>query len=148
VDIDFVRLAGGRHEIVVRGRRKVPDVRHPPAPVGSRIPHDLVHAAVESALGVSDGFWGAIDAGATFGGFEPRAGAKVLRRRGDDVLAAERPVNWAYRVWTGRSIESADGVSGGRPLDDAQLAKALAALDDAERRWGATAEGTALSWRW
>jgi hypothetical protein len=148
MDIDFVRLAGGRHEIAVRNRRKGPDVRHPPAPVGSRIPHDLVHAAVESALGIRDGFWGAIDAGATFGGFEPRSGAKVLRRKGPDVLAAELPVNWAYRVWTGRSVEAADGVSGRRPLADAQLGVALAALDDAARRWDATPEGSALSWRW
>ena len=148
MDIDFVRLPDGQHEIVVRNRRKGPDVRHPPAPVGSRIPHDLVHAAVESALGITDGFWGAIDAGATFGGFEPRSGSKVLRRRGDDVLAAEVPVNWAYRVWTGRSVSADDGVSGARPLDDAQLATALAALDDAEHRWQATAEGEALSWPW
>ena len=146
--IDFVRLPDRRHEIVVRDRRKGPDLRFGPAPVGSVIPHDLVHAAVEGALGITDGFWSAIDAGATFEGYEPRSGSKVLRRRAEAVLAAEVPVNWAYRVWTGRSVDPADGVSGRRPLDDAQLAKALAALDDARRRWDATPEGGALTSTW
>lgn len=148
MQIDFVRRADGRHEVLVRDRRKGPDLRMGPAPVGSVIPHDLVHAAVESALGITDGFWAAIDAGATFDGFEPRSGSKVLRRKGDAVLAAEVPVNWAYRVWTGRSVEAAGGVSGPRPIDDVQLAAALRALDDARRRWDATPEGRALSWSW
>ena len=148
MQIDFVRRADGRHEVLVRDRRKGPDLRFGPAPVGSVIPHDLVHAAVESALGITDGFWAAIDAGATFDGFEPRSGSKVLRRKGDAVLAAEVPVNWAYRVWTGRSVAAADGVSGPRPIDDDQLAAALRALDDARRRWDATPEGGALSWSW
>ena len=143
-----MKLPGGQHEIAVRHRRKGPDLRHPPMPVGSRIPHDLVHAAVESALGIADGFWGVVDRGAVFEGFTPRGGAKVLRRHGDDVLAAEVPVNWAYRVWTGRSVDPADGVSGRPPLDEAQLRRALAALDDAEQRWLATPEGASLSWRW
>ena len=147
--IEFVKYGGGAsYGMLVAGRRKGPDLRHPPMPVGSAIPHDLVHAAVEAALGITDGFWSAIDAGATFEGFEPRSGSKVRRRQGDGVLAAEVPVNWAYRVWTGRSVDPADGVSGTRPLDDEQLAKALHALDDARRRWQATPEGGALSWTW
>ena len=148
MQIDFVRLPEGRHEIVVRDRRKGPDLRFGPAPVGSVVPHDLVHAAVESALGITDGFWAAIDAGATFDGFEPRSGSKVLRRRGDAVLAAEVTVNWAYRVWTGRSVDPAHGVSGQRPIDDRQLAVALRALDDARHRWDATPEGGRLDWIW
>lgn len=37
---------------------------------GPSMPHDLVHAAVESALVITDGFWGAMARGATFDGFE------------------------------------------------------------------------------
>ena len=147
--IDFVKGDGGRtYALVVRDRRKGPDLRHPPMAVDSAIPHDLVHAAVEAALSIEHGFWGAVDAGATFEGFVPRSGAKVLRRRGDDVLAAELAVNWAYRAWTGRSLDAAGGVSGPRPLDDARLATALAALDGARDRWAALADGDALPWTW
>ena len=148
MEIDFLRLPEGQHEIVVRGRRKGPDLRHAAVPVGSRIPHDLVHAAVESALGITDGFWGVVDRGAVFEGFTPRGGSKVMRRHGADVLAAEVPVNWAYRVWTGRSVDPAVGVSGAPPLDADQLRRALDALDDAERRWSATPDGATLTWTW
>ncbi|MFI8104561.1 hypothetical protein [Streptomyces sp. NPDC086023] len=152
MEMSFRKLPDNQHEILVRDRRG-PDVRLPAQPTGPTMPHDLVHAVVESALGLDDGFWGAVARGATFQGFEPvepsrhrRSGLKVLRRGGDAVLAAELSVNWAYRVWSGLPT-SGRGV-GRPPLGEAELARTGAALDEAAARWAAVPEGGSLVWRW
>ncbi|MEU6902399.1 hypothetical protein [Streptomyces virginiae] len=152
MEIIFRKLPHNRHDLEVRDRRG-PDVRLPGQATGPSMPHDLVHAAVESALSITDGFWGAMARGATFEGFEPvvptrhrRSGMKVLRRGGDAVMRAELCVNWAYRVWSGLSTEGR-GV-GRSPLDDRQVALACAALDRAAGRWSEVAEGGSLTWRW
>ncbi|WMX43610.1 hypothetical protein RGF97_00215 [Streptomyces roseicoloratus] len=69
MEMVFRKLPGNQHEILVRAR-KGPDVRLPAQPDGPSMPHDLVHAVVETALGIDDGFWGAMARGATFQGFE------------------------------------------------------------------------------
>ncbi|HZG05969.1 MAG TPA: hypothetical protein VE546_20730 [Streptomyces sp.] len=152
MEISFHKLPGDRYEIVVRGRRG-PDVRLPPRPTGPTIPHDLVHAAVEEALGLTDGFWDAVAQGAAFEGFEPLApgrhrapGPGVLRRKGEAVMRAELAVAWAYRVWSGPAGECR-GV-GRAPIDAAQTAVARAALDEAATRWAAVPEGGVLRWEW
>ena len=126
----------------------------PPAAHGPHPPHDLVHAAVEQALGIADGFWGAMAQGGTFKGFDPvepsrhrRSGLKVLRRRGDAVMAAELKVGWAYRVWSGQPLEGR-AVGPHRPLDEAELARAVPAIDAAAQRWRALPEGGELVWAW
>ncbi|MGW9071560.1 hypothetical protein ACWGQT_19230 [Streptomyces yangpuensis] len=152
MEIIFRKLPDNRHDLEVRDRRG-PDVRLMSQATGPTMPHDLVHAAVESALSITDGFWGAKARGATFEGFEMaaptrhrRSGMKILRRGGDAVLRAELSVNWAYRVWSGLST---DGRGVGRsPLDDRQVALARAALDRAAERWAGVAEGGTLTWRW
>lgn len=153
VEVTFTKLGGGDHEIVVTGRHRGPDIRHPRTETSSPMPHDLAHLAVEQALGIDDGFWGAIDAGATFGGFEPVArlrhqagGAKVLRRKGDAVMRAEMIVSWSYRAWCGRSLDR--DVVGDAPIEGERLERALGALDDAGAAWAALEEGQALSRSW
>lgn len=153
MDILFTKLAGNRHEIVVRGRRG-PDVRLGPRETGPSIPHDLAHAAVEQALGFhDDGFWGAMEKGATFDGFEMvtkgrhrRAGLKPLRRLADAAVPAEMAVSWAHRAWSGQRT-SGRGL-GQSPLDERQLAIAFAALDAARARWEALGEGETFTWTW
>ncbi|WP_405792284.1 hypothetical protein OG753_38880 [Streptomyces sp. NBC_00029] len=152
MEMIFRKLPDDRHELEVRGRRG-PDVRLAAQPTGPSMPHDLVHAAVESALGINDGFWGATAQGATFEGFEPvaptrhrRSGLKVLRREGDAVMRAELAVNWAYRVWSGQRTEGRG--LGRSPLDERQIALASAALDRAAERWSEVAEGESLVWQW
>lgn len=152
MDIVFRKLPTARHEILVHGRRG-PDIRLPAQPTGPTMPHDLVHAAVEQILGLTDGFWGAIAQGATFDGFESitpgrhrRSGLKVLRRKGDAVMAAELAVNWAYRVWSGLPTEGR-GI-GRAPLDEAACARTGPALDTAAARWAAVDVGGALTWHW
>jgi hypothetical protein len=149
----FGKLPGDEHDILVRDR-KGSDVRLRARPTGPTMPHDLVHAAVEAALGLTDGFWGAVAQGTTFDGFElvtpgrhRTSGLKVLRRKGEAVMRAELAVGWAYRVWFGLPIEGR-GLSGGAPIDDRQLALAIPALDSAAARWANVAEGETLRWHW
>ncbi|MDI9835219.1 hypothetical protein [Streptomyces sp. KAU_LT] len=152
MEMSFRKLPENQHEIVVRDRRG-PDVRLPAQPVGPTMPHDLVHAVVETALGIGDGFWGATARGATFQGFllvspgrHRRSGLKVLRRDGDAVMAAELRVNWAYRVWRGLPTDGR-GV-GPAPLRTDELARTGPRLDAAAERWAAVPEGGELVWRW
>lgn len=150
--ISFTKLPGQRHEIVVR-ERKGPDVRLPARETGPTIPHDLAHAAVEAALGLRDGFWGAIEAGATFEGFEPlvkgrhrRSGLRALRKLGDRAMPAELAVSWAHRVWSGQRTEGRG--LGPAPLGEQELKKAFFALDRAKENWDALADGETLVIRW
>ena len=148
--IRFVRLDVDLCEIVVTGR-KGHDVRLPAAPVRGGLPHDLVHAAVEESLRITDGFWGAVAAGATYDGFEPLeprrhrgSGAKVLRRRGDRVMAGELKVNYAYRLWRGLPRTG----TGPSPLSPEEILTTNAAIDAVETRWRNTPKGSALEWTW
>lgn len=152
MEMSFRKLPDNQHEILVRAR-KGPDVRLPAQPVGPTMPHDLVHAVVETALGIDDGFWGAMARGATFQGFElvtpgrhRRSGMKVLRRGGDAVMAAELCVNWAYRVWRGLPTQGR-GV-GPAPIDADAPARTGPRLDAAAARWAAVPVGGELLWRW
>lgn len=152
MEMSFRKLPENQHEIVVRDRRG-PDVRLPAQPVGPTMAHDLVHAVVETALGIEDGFWGATARGAGFQVFllvtpgrHRRSGLKVLRRNGDAVLAAELRVNWAYRVWRGLPTEGRG--AGPALLTAYELARTGPRLDAAAARWAAVPEGGALVWRW
>jgi hypothetical protein len=148
----FTKLPGGRHTIEVRGRKR-PDIRLPARETGPTIPHDLAHAAVEQALGLVDGFWAAVERGAMFEGFElvqrgrnRRAGLKELKRYGDAAFPAELAVSWAHRVWSGQRV-TGRGL-GECPLNERQLARACAALDEARARWDALQDGETLVWQW
>ncbi len=150
--IVFTKLPHQRHEIVV-SERNGPDVRLPARETGPTIPHDLAHAAVESALELHDGFWETMAKGATFEGFEMvesgrhrRSGIKLLERLGPRTLDAEMRVSWAHRVWSGQR-SSGRGL-GACPLDERQLAIAKRALDEARARWDALAENESLVWEW
>lgn len=152
VELRFTKLAGGRFDLVVRDR-KGPDVALRAHASGPALPHDLVHAAVERALQMRGGFCAALAAGDTFEGFEPleksrhrRSGLKVLKRRGDDVLAAELVVGWAYRVWAGLPL-TGRGVTGAA-LQEPNLSVAVAAIDEMAGRWAALAEGDTLVVDW
>jgi hypothetical protein len=155
VEIVFTKLHGGRHEILVRDREG-PDVRRPSYETGPTIPHDLAHAAVESALGFTDGYCGAFAAGATFEGFEAvmperhrHRELKILRRLGPMTERAERAVSWALRVWSGQRTTNGNGPpSSSCPLDEPSLQIALRALDEARMQWDRLGEGESLVWKW
>lgn len=149
--LEFTRH-GDRFDLVVTGT-KGPDLILQDHDTGRTLPHDLVHAVVERALGIEDGFCGALARGATFKGFQrvvparhQRSGLKTLRRSADRVLAAELKVNWAVRAWEGRDI-SGPGV-GGPQLSEPELRVAVAVIEEAARRWRALDDGDVLVIDW
>lgn len=153
MEIRFTKLDGNRHEIVVRGRRGAPDIRRPPRETGPTIPHDLAHAAVERALGLTDGFWSAVEKGVMFEDFElvergrhRRAGLKAYRKLADATFPAEMVVSWAHRAWSGQRT-SGRGL-GAPPIGEAELERAFAALDEAHAQWVALPVGETLVVHW
>ncbi len=75
---------------------------------GTRLPHDIRHLVVERELGITDGIWGAIAAGAVFtsmrhvsGRRPPHAAARseaLLRGFGEQGLRAEGIANFVESV--------------------------------------------------
>lgn len=150
MEILFIKLAHNRHEIVVRGRRG-PDICLPARETGPSLPHDLAHAAVERALGLDDGFWSAVERGATYAGFEPLA--RRYRRARLEALAryeatawAELAVAWSQRAGVTRRVTGR--ALAGPTLDGRQLARVRSALHAARTRWAALKEGEMLCWIW
>jgi hypothetical protein len=82
----FVRTVGQPDRIYVT-RSDGSEVSWPFPTYGEGLPHDLVHLVVESAFGVSGGFWGRVD-----GGADPkRVNDEANRRGGRDKYAAFGP---------------------------------------------------------
>jgi hypothetical protein len=153
VRVTFVKLPARQHEMLVTERRQGPDVRAPAHDDGPRLPHDLVHAIVESELDLERGFWDAVDHGADFGTFRPvgprrhrGGGHRHLRRFGDDVMAAELVVTWVHRRWIGLPTE---GRGLGPPrVGEADAARCVPLLDEAHRIWDGLVPGQALAIAW
>jgi hypothetical protein len=76
LEASFVRVIGERDRIYVT-RSDGSSVSWVFTSYGDDLPHDLVHLVVESAFGVTQGFWGRVDAGA-----DPGAIAREANRKG------------------------------------------------------------------
>ena len=79
----FVRTLGQPDRIHVI-RSDGSEVSWPFPTFGDDLPHDLVHLVVESAFGLTGGFWGRVDAGAD----PKRINDEANRRGGADKYAA------------------------------------------------------------
>ena len=101
---------------------------------GDAPPHDLVHFAVESALGLEWGFWGLLAAGATFDalaevgthGRPPAGDATLVAEHVADLLAAEALANGGFR----------------------DHAEAVAAVEAIHAQWQTVAVGGKLRLTW
>jgi hypothetical protein len=135
-----------------------------------RLPHDLAHFVVESALGLTLGFWGSIAHGAIFGGMQvvPRrrtAGAversrKLMKRANSQITEAEALVGTVVNIYQrrlDRDWTTARALLGGtwRPArpsralpNQAEIRRICEALATAERRWLDLAVGESLILRW
>lgn len=92
------------------------------------VPHDLVQMIVEGALGITDGFWGSIAAGATFnstGRKRTRPGRAVIAANRDSIRATEHIVGEHHRRW-----RAGEPTPAARHFDD--VASRWADLDDGE----------------
>ena len=144
MDIAVVKQADGRHRAVVTTDDGT--VQFAVADYGTHLPHDLVHYAVERALGMRYGFWGLIAAGARFDSVAA-FGARRPRR----LAAVDDPLVAAHAAELGEAERVANAVS--RPGAEAGLAAGMRAVMDAElarltTEWHALGVGGVLRLRW
>ena len=130
--VTFRRQGRGCSWIALRPPRTI--VPGPTMAAGGDLPHDLYTFAIEAGLGIENGFWGCIAAGATFktlGRKRTPQGKAVIAQHRDDLDAAEARVNEIYFAW--RAGEPT-------PLDHE--------LDSMLSRWRALADGEGLALPW
>ncbi|SDC07360.1 hypothetical protein SAMN05660690_0437 [Geodermatophilus telluris] len=123
---------------------------------GADLPHDLVHALVETELRVTDGIWGCVADGVVWGSMRHVSGrqpphaaersARLKRERAAAIARAEGLADLVSRRARGADALPGEAAALGLPPD--RLAAASAALTDAARRWRAlpVGEGWTLEW--
>jgi hypothetical protein len=136
-------------------------------PVTADLPHDLVHFAVERTLGMGDGIWGAVAAGAVFRSMRHHRGrrpphaaqrsATLIRANRDRLQRAELIAGFVQRIVAmaeptpARIARFAKTFLATLPdgdLDLAQAAAAAAAVREMASRWRAISVGDQLSVDW
>lgn len=131
VELVVVRRAGAKHA----GWATLADGTSRLVPIpnyGDRLPHDLVHLAVEASVPLAWGFWGLVATGASFDA-PAAAGARRPRRipPQDDPLVA---AHLDELLEAEALVAAFSGLLGDEPFaDDDQL---VAALDEAAARTG------------
>lgn len=123
---------------------------------GAALPHDLVHALVETQLGVADGIWGCIADGVVWttmrhvsGRRPPHAQERsdqLKKERAAAVSRAEGLADLVGRLARGHPVLAAELAAAGVPGE--QLAAAADALREAERRWAALRPGETWAVEW
>jgi hypothetical protein len=124
---------------------------------GADLPHDLVHALVETQLQVPDGIWGCVADGVVWGSMRHVSGrqpphaaersTRLKRQRSREIQRAEALADLVRRLSAGGEVLPGEVGATGRP--PAELAAAAAELAAARRRWAASTPGEAwvLEWR-
>ena len=134
------------------------------------LPHDLAHSVVERELGLDEGFWGCVAAGALFPGIQvvsgrrpPHAAARsqaIIRAAGQhgteaevfvatllsivhQGLDADSPAARALLSRTWRPDKPSRG-----PLEPDEVRRVCAALREIEQRWQSLAVGESLTVSW
>jgi hypothetical protein len=140
VEVSFVRTVGAADRIYVR-RSGGGEASWSFPTYGDVLPHDLVHLVVESAFGVRDGIWAAIDAGvdpARANAMATRAGGKdKFRGTGLDrpgVLRSEDLANAGWFIRDDDGVRAALAEAGVAATAD-EVAAARARLDELGARW-------------
>ena len=98
------------------------------------LPHDLIQLIVEGSLGIEQGFWGSVAAGATF-----KSTGRKRTRPGRAVIAANRAV-----------IAEAEGIVGEHLARWEQGFPTPAArhFDEVSRHWDSLADGGRVTIEW
>jgi hypothetical protein len=114
---------------------------------GADLPHDLVHAVVETALPLADGVWGCVADGVVWGSMRHVSGRRpphaaersdrLKQERRDAVMRAEHLADLVGRLARGEPVPS--GAVSGMPRE--RMDAAVAAVRDASRRWAALPVG-------
>ncbi|MGY1715150.1 hypothetical protein ACI78R_11880 [Geodermatophilus sp. SYSU D01106] len=123
---------------------------------GADLPHDLVHALVETELGMADGIWGCVADGVVWGSMRHVSGrqpphaaersARLKRERAAAIQRAEGVADLVARSARGAQVLPGEAAGLGLPPD--RLAAAADALADAGRRWRALPVGETWTMDW
>jgi hypothetical protein len=123
---------------------------------GADLPHDLVHAVVESELQVRDGIWGCIADGVVWGSMRHVSGrqpphaaersAQLKRQRSAAVHAAEGLADLVGRLSRRAEVLPAEVTGAGFP--PARLQAAAEALREAAAGWAALTPGETWVLEW
>ncbi len=123
---------------------------------GDELPHDLVHAIVETELRIADGIWGCVADGAVWGSMRHVSGRRPPHVRGrSDRLKKEREAaigraeavaDLVGRLARGQEVLPSQRAAAGIP--EADLTAAVEALRDAERRWASLTPGDTWTFEW
>ena len=123
---------------------------------GADLPHDLVHALVETELRILDGVWGCVADGVVWGSMRHVSGRRpphaaerserLKRERRDPVTRAELVADVVHRLAEGAEVLPAQVSSSGLPPE--RLQAAAEALRDATVRWSALAPGETWVVEW
>ncbi|HUP85976.1 MAG TPA: hypothetical protein VM143_09950 [Acidimicrobiales bacterium] len=115
-----------------------------------RLPHDLCHFAVESTLGLADGFWSLLDRGVMFKGVARAGGTgkgrparRLVQRRGDQLDEIELLVAGVTGCW--ENDDRAVTVAG---FSHDEVSACHDALDSLDAQWQKVGIGEALSLEW
>ncbi|MGY1724346.1 hypothetical protein [Blastococcus sp. SYSU DS0533] len=116
---------------------------------GADLPHDLVHAVVETALPLHDGVWGCVADGVVWGSMRHVSGRRpphatershrLKRERTDAVQRAETVADVVGRLARGEQVLPAHVAAAGVPRE--RVEAAVGAVREATRRWAALPVG-------
>ena len=123
---------------------------------GADLPHDLVHALVETQLGIVDGIWGCVADGAVWGSMRHVSGRRpphaeersdrLKKERAAAIDRAEAVADLVSRLARGAEVLPGQVASCG--LTPAQVATAVAELRSAGRRWADLPVGATWTVEW
>jgi hypothetical protein len=123
---------------------------------GADLPHDLVHAVVETALPLADGIWGCVADGVVWGSMRHVSGRRpphsaersdrLKRERHDAVQRAENVADLVGRLARGEDVPRAAAAAAGLPPE--RIGAAVDAVRDAAGRWAALPVGERWVLEW
>jgi hypothetical protein len=123
---------------------------------GPDLPHDLVHAVVETELRLADGVWGCVADGVVWGSMRHVSGRRpphaaerserLKRERIDAVQRAEAVADLVGRLAREEQTLPDQNAGTGVPRD--RLEAAVTAVREAARRWAALPAGERLVFEW
>ncbi|MGY1820566.1 hypothetical protein [Geodermatophilus sp. SYSU D00079] len=123
---------------------------------GTDLPHDLVHALVETGLGVTDGVWGCVADGVVWGSMRHVTGRRpphaterserLKRERAAAVDRAEHLADLVGRLARGAEVLPGQVAASGVPPE--RLQAVVGALREAAARWAALAPGETWVVEW
>lgn len=116
---------------------------------GADLPHDLVHAVVETALPLADGVWGCVADGVVWGSMRHVSGRRpphsaersdrLKQERRDAVMQAENLADLVGRLARNEHVPRELVAASGVPRE--RIEAAVTAVRDAAARWAALPVG-------